>query len=121
MFYNGNGSLPRCANFSLFYHCDISSPTVATSTIEPSVSSITSMTSTDVISTPSPSPMSCCYVTTSNIEPSVSIVINMISTNVIFTPSPNPINCSTNGIWPETQPGYNVTGSYCYEGTVNGK
>ena len=121
MFHNGNGSLPRSTNLSLSYHCDISSPAVATSTIEPSVSSIISMTSTDVISTPSPSPMSCCYVTTSSIEPSVSTVISIISTNVIFTPSPSPINCSSDGIWPETQPGYNVTGSYCYKGTVNGK
>ena len=51
MFDNENGSLPRSANLSLSYHCDISSSAVATSTIEPSVSSITSMTSTDVIST----------------------------------------------------------------------
>ena len=121
MFDNGNGSSPRCANLSLSYHCDISSFAVTTSSIEPPVSSITSMTSTDVISTPSPSPMSCCYVTTSSIEPSVSTVINIISTNVISTPSPSPINCSTNGIWPETEPGYNITGFYCYKGTVNGK
>ena len=132
MFYNGNGSLPRSANLSFSYHCDISSPAVTTSTIEPSVSSITSMTSTDVISTPSPSPMSCCYVTTSSIEPSVSTtptssiepsdtVISMFSTTVIFTPSPSPLNCSIDGIWPETLPGYNVTGSYCYKGTINGK
>ena len=53
MFDNGNGSLPRSANLSLSYHCDI--------------------------------------------------------------------NCSTDGIWPETLPGHNVTGFYCYKGTVNGK
>ena len=87
MFHNGNGSLPRCANLSISYHCEISVTSVPTSSIEPSVTSITSMT----------------------------------STNIITTPSPSPINCSTNGIWPETQPGYNVTGSYCYKGTVNGK
>ena len=45
----------------------------------------------------------------------------MTSTDVISTPSPSPINCSTDGIWPETLPGYNVTGLYCYKGTVNGK
>ena len=86
----GNGSSPRSANFSLSNHCDISSTTVATSSIEPSVTSITSMTS-------------------------------MMSTDVVTTPSPSPINCSTDGIWPETLPGYNVTGLYCYKGTVNGK
>ena len=31
------------------------------------------------------------------------------------------ITCSTDGIWPETLPGHNVTGFYCYKGTVNGK
>ena len=59
MFDNGNGSLPRSANLSLSYHCEISSTTVAASCIEPLVTSITSMTSTDVISTPSPSPITC--------------------------------------------------------------
>ena len=62
MFDNGNGSLPRSANLSLSYHCDISSTTVAASCIEPSVTSmtsITSMTSTNIISTPSPSPITC--------------------------------------------------------------
>ena len=87
MFDNGNGSSPRSANLSLSYHCDISSTTVAASSIEPSITSITSMTSTDVISTSSPSP----------------------------------ITCSTDGIWPETLQGHNVTGFYCYKGTVNGK
>ena len=87
MFDNGNGSSPRSANLSLSYHCDISSITVAVSCIGPSVTSITSITTTDVMT----------------------------------TLSPNPINCSTDGIWPETQTGYNVTGCYCYKGTVNGK
>ena len=87
MFDNGNGSSPRSANHSFSNHCDISAPAVTTSTIEPSVSTI----------------------------------VSLISTNVIITPSPSPINCFTDGIWPETQPGYNVTGSYCYKGTVNGK
>ena len=84
MFDNGNGSSPRSANLSLSYHCDISSTTIATSSIEPSVTSMT-------------------------------------STNIISTPSPNPITCSTDGIWPETLPAHNVTGFYCYKGTVNGK
>ena len=87
MFYDGNGTLPRSANLSFSYHCDISSPAVPTSTIEPSVTSITSMTSTDLIS----------------------------------TPFPRPISCSADGIWPVTQPGHNITGFYCYKGTVNGK
>ena len=93
MFDNGNGSSPRSANLSLSYHCDISSTTVATSSIELSVTSITSITS-----------MTC-----------------MTSIDVMTMPSPNPINCSVDGLWPGTQPGYNVTGSYCYKGTVNGK
>ena len=93
IFDNGNGSSPRSANLSLSYHCDISSTTVATSSIEPSVTSITSMTSITIMTT----------------------------TDVMTTPSPRPINCSTNGIWPETLPGHNVTGFYCYKGTVNGK
>ena len=46
---------------------------------------------------------------------------SMTSTDVINTPSPSPINCSTDGIWPETESGYNITGFYCYKGTVNGK
>ena len=63
-FHNGNGSLPRSASLSLSYHCHmyISLTSVAISTIEPSVLSITSMISTNIISTPStpsPSPMSC--------------------------------------------------------------
>ena len=86
-FHNGNGSLPRCASLSLSYHCHISLTSVATSSIEPSVLSITSL----------------------------------ISTNVISTPSPSPMSCSTDGIWPETQPGHNITVFYCYKGTVNGK
>ena len=90
MLDNGNESSPRSAHLSLSYQCDISSTTVATSSIEPLVTSITSMT---------------C----------------MTSTDVISTPSPILINCSTDGIWPETLPGYNVTGFYCYRGTVNGK
>ena len=90
IFYNGNGSSPRIANFSLSYHCDISLTTVATSSIEPSVTSINSITS-------------------------------MTSTDVMTTPSPSPTNCSSDSIWPETLPGYNVTGSYCYKGTVNRK
>ena len=89
----GNGSSPRSANLSLSNHCYISSTTVATSSIEPSVTTITSMTS----------------------------MTSMTSTDVMTTPSPSPINCSTDGIWPETLPGYNVTGFYCYKGTVNGK
>ena len=44
-----------------------------------------------------------------------------IPSAIITTPSPSPINCSTDGIWPETLPGHNVTGFYCYKGTVNGK
>ena len=62
MFDNGNGSLPRSAKLSLSYHCDISSTTIATCNIEPSITiitSITSMTSTDVISTSSASPITC--------------------------------------------------------------
>ena len=90
MFDNGDGSSPRSANLSLSYHCDISSDTVAASSIGPSVTSITSMTS-------------------------------MTSTNIISTPSLSPITCPTDGIWPETLPGHNVTGIYCYKGTVNGK
>ena len=90
MFDNGNGSSPRSANLFLSYHCDISSTTIAVSSIESSVTSITSMTS-------------------------------MMSTDVMTTQSPSPKNCSTDGIWPETLPGYNVTGFYCYKGTVNGK
>ena len=90
MFDNGNGSSPLSANLSLSYHCDILSTTVAISSLEPSVTSRTSMTS-------------------------------ITSTDVITTPSLSPINCSTNGIWPETLPGYNVTGLYCYKGTVNGE
>ena len=93
MFDIGNGSSPRSANLSLSYHCDISSTTVAVSSIEPSVTSINSITS----------------------------ITSMTSTDVISTPSPSLINCSTDGIWPETLPGYNVTGLYCYKGTVNGK
>ena len=92
MFDNGNGSSPRSANLFLSYHCDISSTTVADFSIQPSVTSITSITS----------------------------MTSMTRTDVMTTPSPNPINCSTDGIWPETLPGYNVTGSYCYKGTVNG-
>ena len=87
IFDDGNGSLPCSASLSLSYYCDISSPAVATSSIEHSVSSTISMTSTDVIS----------------------------------TPFPRPINCSSKGIWPETLPGYNVSGFYCYKETVNGK
>ena len=45
MFDNGNGSLPRSANLSLSYHCDISSTTVAASSIKPSVTSMSSLTS----------------------------------------------------------------------------
>ena len=45
----------------------------------------------------------------------------MTSIGVIYIPSPSPINCSTDGIWPETLPGHNATGFYCYKGTVNGK
>ena len=87
MFDNGNGSLPRCANLSISYHCYISLTSIAISTIELSITSIISLT----------------------------------STNIITTPSPSPINCSNAGIWPETLPGHNVTGLYCYKGTVNGK
>ena len=130
----GNGSSPRSANLSLSNHCYISSTTVATSSIEPSVTSITSMTSmtsTDVISTPSYIRSICTIsstiVATSSIEPSVtsissmSSMISMTSTDVMTTPSPSPINCSTDGIWPETLLGYNITGFYCYRGTVNCK
>ena len=63
-------------------------------------------------------------VATSSIEPSITSITSitsMTSTDVITTPSPSPINCSTDGIWPGTLPGYNVTGFYCYKGTVNGK
>ena len=59
IFDDGNGSLPCNANLSLSYYCDISSPAVTTSSIEPSVSSTISMTSTDVISTPFPRPINC--------------------------------------------------------------
>ena len=90
MFDNGDGSSPRSAKLSLSYHCDISSDTVAASSIGPSVTSITSMTS-------------------------------ITSTNIISTPSLSPITCPTDGIWPETLQGHNVTGFYCYKGTVNGK
>ena len=52
---------------------------------------------------------------------STTSITSMTSTNIISTPSPTPITCSTDGIWPETLPGHNVTGFYCYKGTVNGK
>ena len=48
-------------------------------------------------------------------------ITSMISTNIISSPSPSPKTCSTDGIWPETLQGHNVTGFYCYKGTVNGK
>ena len=57
---------------------------------------------------------------TSKLSTETSIT-SMRSTNIISTPSPTPITCSTDGIWPETLPGHNVTGFYCYKGTVNGK
>ena len=57
---------------------------------------------------------------TSKISTKTSIT-SMTSTNIISSPSPSPITCSTDGIWPETLPGHNVTGFYCYKGTVNGK
>ena len=65
--------------------------------------------------------ISLTTVTTSYIEPTVISITNIIKTNGISTPSPSPMNCSTDGIWPETQPGHNITGFYCYKGTVNGK
>ena len=68
--------------------------------------------------------ISSITVVTSSIEPSVTSITSltsMTSTDVMTTPSPSPINCSTDGIWPETLPGYNVTGFYCYRGTVNCK
>ena len=68
--------------------------------------------------------ISSTTVETSSIEPSVTSITSitsMTSTDVMTTPSPGVINCSTDGIWPETLPGYNVTGFYCYKGTVNGK
>ena len=100
-----NKSLPRSANLSLFYHCDIASTTVTTSSIKPSVTSMTSIIPTK----------------TSLTSINEAIITSLTSTNIISTPSPTPITCSTDGIWPETLPGHNVTGFYCYKGTVNGK
>ena len=117
MFDNGNGSSPRSANLSFSYHCDKSSPAVTNSSIERLASTTPAVTTSSIEHSASTTPA----VTTSSIEPSVSTVISMICTNIITTPSPTPINCSTDGIWPETLPGHNVTGSYCYKGTVNVK
>ena len=51
MFDNGNGSSPRSANLSLSDDCDISTTTAATSSIEPSVTSMTSLTSIAITET----------------------------------------------------------------------
>ena len=51
MFDNGNGSSPCSANLSISSHCDISSITVTTSSIEPSVTSVSSLTSIPIAET----------------------------------------------------------------------
>ena len=107
MFDNGDGSSPRSANLSLSYHCEISSTTVTTSSIEPSVTNMTNKTTITTI--------------TSMTSITKTSITSMTSTNIKSTPSPSPTTCSTDGIWPETLQGHNVTGFYCYKGTVNGK
>ena len=48
-------------------------------------------------------------------------IISLTTIDAIFTPLPTSSNCPADSIWAETLPGHNVTGFYCYRGTVNGK
>ena len=96
-----------------------SSMTSLTSTIstETSLASITPI-ETSMTSLASIMPIETSMTSLASIMPTEA---SMTSIDIISTPSPTPINCSTDGIWPETLPGHNVTGFYCYKGTVNGK
>ena len=55
------------------------------------------------------------------VTPPESSTTSLTTTNAIFAATPRPSNCPADNIWPETLSGHNVTGFYCYKGTVNGK
>ena len=86
--------------------------------VTPTKTSLTNQTSTDVSYNQTNTPRMTSLI---GIIPLVSSITSLTNTDAIFTTNPKPSNCPANSIWPQTLSGHNVTGFYCYRGTVNGK
>ena len=86
--------------------------------VTPTKPSLTSQPSTDVSYSKSNGPSMSSLFGVTLPESSITSLTN---SDAIFTGSPKPSNCPADSIWPETLSGHNLTGFYCYKGTVNGK
>ena len=86
--------------------------------VTPTKASLTNQTSTDVSYNQTNTPRMTSIIGTT---PPVSTITSLTNTDALFTANPKPSNCPANSIWPQTVSGHNVTGFYCYRGTVNGK
>ena len=103
IFSNGNGSSPRIAQLSV----NIGSTTT---------SSASTYSSSTTASTYSSSTTASTYSSTTASTYSTTVI-----TTAFPTSTPNSIiGCQSKDGWPYTKAGQNATGTFCFDGTVNG-